>query len=154
MNKSDMLQPSIERFLIDMDFIDRYRKISEEFSVKNETFKYDKSDVAMILQGLGIEASIYEGDQYFADFESIGNYQFRFGFTIKYNIIEFDLTVINDELNVKSGGSWGLLVQLMTDWRENIKKPGFSNYEQLKSLLTEAVILYIDIKKRITKSQA
>lgn len=147
-----MLQPSVEQSLIDIDFINRYRAISDEFSFKNESYKYEKQDVTSILQGLDVMVDVYEGDQYFADFESVGDYQFRFGLTIKFNIIEFDLTVKNESLNIKSGGSWGLLVQLMTDWKENIKKPGFGSYEQLKSLLIEAVTLYKDIKKEVVAS--
>ncbi|REE01787.1 hypothetical protein C7460_103305 [Marinoscillum furvescens DSM 4134] len=149
-----MLQPLVEQSLTDINFIDRYREISDEFSIKDESYNYEKSDVVNILNELGVVVNLYEGDQYFADFETIDDYQFRFGLTIKFNIVEFDLTVKNESLSIKSGGSWGLLVQLMTDWRENVKKPGFGNHEQLKSLLTMAVILYEDIKKELLSSQA
>jgi len=145
-----MLQPSVERVLIDMGFINRYREISDKFSIKDESFKYEKSDVVNLLQELGVEVSVYEGGQYFANFEFVGNYQFRLGLTIKYNIIEVDLTVKNENLSIKSGGSLGLLVQLITDWRDSVKKPSFGNSEQLKSLLAEVVALYTDIKEEIT----
>ena len=154
MNKTDLLQPSIEKFLFRIDFINRYKKISDRFAEKNDSFKYDKSDVEAILHDLGVNVIIYDGDQYFTDFESLNGYKFRFGLTIKYNIVEFDITIINETLNIKSGGSWGLLVQLMTDWKENIKKPGFGNYEQLKMLLFEAIKLYSDIKLGLVQGLA
>ena len=107
-----MLQPLVEQSLIDIDFINRYRAISDEFSIKDESYKYEKSDVVNLLKELGVVVNLYEGDQYFADFETVDDYQFRFGLTIKFNIIEFDLTVKNEPLSIKSGGSWGLLFSM------------------------------------------
>ncbi len=151
MQKSDMLQLPVEQLLFDMNFIDRYTAISARFSQKDITYNYKQSQVIEILESLGIRTKLSNDDQFFTDFESINDFKFRFGLTIKYNIIEFDLSIINPMLNIRSGGSFGLIAQLMTDWSINIINPGFGNLEQLKSLLKEGVKLFEDVKKEVLK---
>jgi hypothetical protein len=151
MQKSDMLQLPIEHLLYDMDFIDRYKAISTKFSKKDSAYNYQSSQVMEILERLGVHTKLSNGDQFFSDYEVINDFKFRFGLTIKYNIVDFDSTIINDNLNIKSGGFWGLIVQLMTNWTITVVKPGFSNIEQLTSLLEEAVKLHNDVKKVVMK---
>jgi hypothetical protein len=151
MQKTDMLQLPVEQLLIDIDFINRYKAISAKFSQKDSTYKYRVSEVIEVLEGLGVYTELSIGDQFFSDYEIIGDFKFRFGITIKYNIVDFDSTIINDSLNIRSGGSWGLIVQLMTNWTVTIVKPGFSNVQQLTSLLNEAVGLHNDVKRAVLK---
>jgi hypothetical protein len=151
MQKSDMLQLPVEQLLFDIGFIDRYKSICAKFSEEDSEYNYGPLLVIEILERLGVRARLSNGDQLFSDYENINGFKFRFGLTIKYNMVDFDSTIINDNLNIKSGGSWGLIVQLMTDWTETIVKPGFSNEEQLTSLLEEAVDLHNDVKKAALK---
>lgn len=149
-----MLQLPVEQLLFNMSFIERYKAISAKFSQKDSTYNCEPLQVIEILEGLGIRTKLSNGDQFFADFELIGDFKFRFGLTIKYNIIEFDISIINPTLNIRSGGSFGLIVQLMTDWSTSIINPGFSNFEQLKSLLEEGVKLFDDVKTAVLKLQS
>lgn len=146
-----MLQLPVEQLLFDMGFIDRYKAISAKFSQKDSTYTYRASEVIEILEGLGIRTKLSNGDQFFSEYEIIGEFKFRFGVTIKYNIVDVDSTIINDSLNIRSGGSWGLILQLMTNWTVTIVKPGFSNVQQLTSLLKEAVELHNDVKMAVLK---
>ena len=146
-----MLQLPVEQLLFDIAFIDRYKAISATFSLKDSTYAYKASEVIEVLESFGIRTRLSNGDQFFSDYEIIGEFKFRFGATIKYNIVDFDSTIINESLNIKSGGSWGLIVQLMTNWAVTIVKPGFSNLQQLTSLLKEAVDLHNDVKMAVLK---
>lgn len=150
MKKSDLLQPAIEDTLNEVNFIDRYRKISQEFAEFDGSFQYSSEELLLSLRELGIEAKQFPGEQYFSVFEPTGDFQCRIGLTIKENIIEFDITIRSEEQGVNSGGSWGLIVQLMTNWEENIKTPGFRNRDELQSVLKEAVALYVDVKNHLS----
>ena len=71
---------------------------------------------------------------------------------MKYNIIHFDISIRNEEYNIKSGGGYGLLVQLMTNWRIPICSPGFYDLNSFKNLIGELVSLFEEIQKNISIS--
>lgn len=151
MNKSDLLQSNIEEILINMDFIEKYQVLSDKFKESNEDYVFNDNDVFDLFNTLGFSVEKYEGNQFFTNFEECNDFLYRFGFTIKFNIVEFDLTIISEKFKIKSGGSYGLLVQLITDWKRTVSKPGFGNQTQLKELLGEGINLFNEIKKEVTE---
>mgnify|MGYP000862766200 FL=1 len=52
----------------------------------------------------------------------------------------------------KSGGGYGLLVQLMTNWEIPISSPGFYDLNSFKNLIGELVSLFEEIQKNISIS--
>lgn len=152
MKKKDLLQEQIGQILTDIDFICQYQNVSVSFRKNNSEFQYTSNQILQIGKEAGVTFRQYEGDQYFSDFEIMSGTKFRIGMTIKYNIIEFDLTIKNDSHNISSGGSFGLLVQLLTNWQTRIKKPGFNNYEEMKNLIQEGIAIYRNVCEAVIEN--
>lgn len=146
MNKEDLLQEKIENLLLDIDFICQYQNLSNLFPKSDPHFKYDSNQIIEISKEFGILLNVFNGDQYFSAFQRVEDSEFRIGLTIKYNFIEFDITIKNKFHNIRSGGSFGLLSQLLSHWKTRIDKPGFENYDQLRNLLCNGFKIYENIK--------
>lgn len=78
-----------------------------------------------------------------------GNFTYRVGVSIKYNLIHFDFSVRSEKYGVSSGGGFGLLVQLMTNWEMPISSPGFYDLRSFQNLIKDLILLFDDIKSRI-----
>ncbi len=152
MKKEDLLQEKIEKILLDIDLICQYQNVSDTFRYDDSDFQYTSEQVLEIGNENGVIFKEYEGDQYFSDFERVAESEFRIGLTIKYNIIEFDITIKNEPLNISSGGSFGLITQLLTNWSTRIKKPGFNNYDEMKGLIQEGIAIYNNVKNAVVEN--
>ena len=152
MKKEDLLQEKIEKILLDIDFICQYQNLSDTFTNSGSEFRYTSEQVQEISEENGVALKVYEGDQYFSDFEKVGESEFRIGMTIKFNIVEFDLTIKNESQNISSGGSFGLIVQLLTNWSTRIKKPGFNSYNDLRGLIQEGISIYNNVKNAVVEN--
>jgi hypothetical protein len=151
MEKKDLLNPTVEKALIYLNFINRVKKIATKFNNEDENFIYDKNDVLKICSRKSIPVTESERGQFFSEYQKANHADFRFGFTIRYNRIDFEFSVKDDELGVYSGGSWALLIQLMTNFSETINLPGFSNQSELEELINSALNLHEIIKEEIEK---
>lgn len=152
MNKEDLLQEKIEKILLDIDFICQYHHLSDTHKNIDSQFLYTTKQVLEIGEENNVIFKVYEDDQYFSDFERVGEFEFRIGMTIKYNIVEFDITIKNEQQNISSGGSFGLLVQLLSNWSTRIKKPGFNNYNEMRSLIQTGIFLYNNVKNAVVEN--
>ena len=146
MRKEDLLHQKIEQTLIDIDFVSKYQELSDNFRNTQTDYQYTTDQILSIGKENDLSLKAFKGEQYFTDYERCGETEFRFGLTIKHNIIEFDVSIENKAHNISSGGSYGLLVQLLTDWTKTIRKPGFNTYKEMKELIKEGIMLYKDIK--------
>ena len=152
MKKEDLLQPEIEKILFEMDFIDKYRNIWEKYDKEDENYKISSKDIMTTFQDLNYSVKKKSKEQYFSDFFPKDNSSYRIGISIKYNIIHFDISIRNEDYNIKSGGGYGLLVQLMTNWGIPISSPGFYDLNSFKNLIGELVSLFEEIQKNISIS--
>ncbi len=151
MKKEDLLQKEVEQLLIDINFIDQYQKLSDTYPRYADHFDYRAQDILEVGEQMGIHLKRYEVHEFFADYEELGEFQFRIGLNAKYCIAEFHLWIVNEKRGINSGGSYGLLVQLLTDWRVRVKNPGFENTSELRNLLKDGFQLYDDIKKAVVE---
>jgi hypothetical protein len=147
--RENFLPKEIEDILIDMRFIDKYKDLYENYPYTGESYQWKAAEIILILNNLGIEAKKHNKEQIFTDFIENQGFLFRFGISIKYNTIHFDISIRNEKLGLKAGGGFGLLVQIMTDWKIPINSASFNSHRELESLLTDAVKLYEDIKQNI-----
>ena len=53
MNKEDFLQPPTEQVFIEIDFINKYKRLGDQFNVRDENFKMANTDVIKIAHELG-----------------------------------------------------------------------------------------------------
>lgn len=151
MKKEDLLQPEIEKILFEMDFIDKYRNIWEKYDKEDENYKISDVDVIKTFYEMGYLVKRYSKGEFFTEDFIIEKFNYKIGIYIKYNIIHFSVSIRNDKYNIKGGGGYGLLVQLMTNWEIPISSPGFYDLYSFKNLIKELVFLFEEIQKNISE---
>lgn len=149
MNKEDTLPKEIENILVEIDFIEKYKEIWEKYDSDDENYIISYTEIKSVFKELGYIVSKVNKEQYFSDFFEEKEFLYRIGVSIKYNIVHFDISIINEKLNIKSGGSFGLFVQLMTNWEMSISSPGFYNLQSFKNLIQDLVLLFQKIQNKI-----
>lgn len=149
MKKEDILQKDIEYILLKMDFISRYQSIWEKYGVKDESYVISDTDIIRVFEELGYEIKKKNKEQYFSNYIKEKDMEYRMGISIKYNIIHFDFSIKSEKFGIHSGGDFGLLVQLMTNWEMPIKSPGFNNLNSFQSLIADLVKLFNEIRNNI-----
>lgn len=149
MKKEDTLQSEIEEILFEIDFVEKYKRIWEKYNIEDEKFILPSSTIIGVFENLGYKVKKKNKEQYFSDFFSDENFLYRIGISIKYNIVHFDISIKNEEKNINSGGTFGLLVQLMTDWKIKMSSPGFYDVESFQSLIKDLLSLFSEIKEAL-----
>jgi hypothetical protein len=148
MEKKDMLSEDVERLLNTFQFIEKYRHLSRKFDNKVEDLnQYVVNQNVFANKKFNFKNK--SNNQYFTDFIKNDNIFFRLGFTIKFHSVEVDLTLKADNSQFKCMGSFGLLVQLMTNWQTTIPNPSFRNDEELISLVNVVIEFAEDLMNYI-----
>jgi hypothetical protein len=149
--KEDIIQPSIKFILNKINFINRYKSISDSHTVDDDKFRFSTENVIAIVQELGFNIRYSKSREFYLK-EKYNDFTFGFGFTIRYNVIELGCSVKNEKINIWSEAPWGYFVKLMTEPNPiTIFKPCFRNYEDLREILKEAFSIYEDFKREVIK---
>jgi hypothetical protein len=150
MNKEDFLQPLVEQVLNDIDFINRYESLSKTFESRDETFLYTNYEILKIAHELGYELKYSKAKEFHLS-EKKGKYYFGFGFTLRFHSLEIGCSVKNESLMISSSAPWGFWVNLITNNEKKIRKPMFSNYDELREILKNSFSIYEDFKTELIK---
>ncbi len=149
MNKEDFLQKPVEDCLDKIGFIKRFKQLSEVFNITDDVFEMEIDVVLQICKDLGLLIKYSKSKGFYVN-EHIFDYDFTFGFTVKFNSFDFGLSVKNKDRNIFSAAPWHFLIDLMIE-NNNIRRVNFRNYEDLKNILKVSFEIYDDFKKELVK---
>ena len=144
------LKPEIRTALERINFGSRCKNFSQKYSFAfNECFeKYDNKEVVNIFKELGYKAVHIKKENFFRITEGINDYKFEFNISLKYGCTEF-IWAVWKEKELQTGSPWGALKKLLEDNDERLQTPLFRNYDELKEILQEALIMYEDFKREL-----
>lgn len=148
MKIDERVKPILEK----VNFIDRYRKLSQQYEdndYRMEKFSYDQ--VIEIMSDLGYEVSYDRKENFFKLLENNQGLETQLNINLKYGSVELILGVVKDNERYTVGGPFGMIARLMGE-SERIKKPVFSNYDQLREVLKDSFQLYEDVKKNLMQN--
>jgi hypothetical protein len=148
MNKEDFLQPPIEQVFIEIDFINKYKRLGDQFNVRDENFKMANTEVLKIAHELGYMLK-YSKEKEFHFEEKLGDYRLKVGFTIRFNSFDFGLSITNHVKEIDSSAPWDFFVKLMTSDQVKVPRVCFRNYDDIKLILKDFFSLYNDIKVKL-----
>lgn len=149
------MKPEIKAVLEKIEFVDRYKKLSEHFrgnpnDLNDRLDDYDIEKVNEIFKRLGYVATFDKKEKFFkvGVIDNSPNYMIWFNVILEYGMTEFIWVVYhNDE--VRLGSPWSVYSRLLIDPRERIKKPVYRDYEELEEILEEAFLMYDDFKSEL-----
>jgi hypothetical protein len=148
MTKEDFLQPQMEQAFIEIDFVNKYKRLGDRFNLRDEDFKMDNTEVLKIAYELGYLLK-YSKEKEFHLEEKLGDYRFKVGFTIRFNSFDFGLSIINDVKGIDSSAPLDFFVKLMTSGQVKVPRVCFKNYDDIKLILSDFFSLYKDIKTKL-----
>ncbi|TJY37939.1 hypothetical protein [Pontimicrobium aquaticum] len=148
------LLPEIKLILENIKFENTYRTISKNYSVDKEEMLENHSieKVLSIFKSLNYSFKYNKKEKFYGLNQSVEDYLFTFNISLRYGIVEFIWALRKNGELITLGGPWAFIIRLLNNGdKANIKKPSFSNYEDLESILKEGLSLYEDFKLEVLK---
>lgn len=140
-----------------IDFYNRYEKLSNDFSFEKTFEDYSNDEVLKIIENLGYRVKYRKKDNFFQIVQKTDKYEFYFHICLKYGLAELITgasDVISDEFlagSVFMGMAKDMESFIGREREGFISKPRFRNYEDLKEILKIAFGIYEDFKKEVIK---
>jgi hypothetical protein len=143
------LEPVVIQSLAEIDFLQRFKKISVDYSNVNDTFeKWSKEHVELIFQELGYKSKYHKRENFFEIIQSTTSINCGMNISLKYGAVEFipHFKKLNGTKLV--GGPIKYIRQLL-DVDEQINLPCFHDYKELTIILKSGFNIYDDLKQKL-----
>ena len=150
------LDTRIKQALIDINFVDRYEKLSTYYSQKRtpkgQELDYFDGDFLMeIVELLGYKVQYDKRERFFhIELEEIGHFRFGFHFALEYGRLEL-IWVVYEGDKVVLGSPWTRYPRLMIARDYIIKQPIISDYVDFRDIMKIAFEMYEDFKQVFLK---
>ncbi|GEN96730.1 Uncharacterised protein [Streptococcus cristatus] len=150
------LDTRVEKALIEINFVERYEKLSTYYSQKRtpkgQELDYFDGDFLMeIVELLGYKVRYDKRERFFhIDLEEIGHFRFGFHFAFERGRLEL-IWVVYEGDKVVLGSPWTRYPRLMIARDYIIKQPIISDYVDFRDVMKIAFEMYEDFKQVFLK---
>ncbi|MEW4203783.1 hypothetical protein Q0O28_12750 [Bacillus thuringiensis] len=145
------LELEIKEVLEKINFVERYKALSEKFSNSENTFEnYENEKVFEVFETLGYKARYNKKADFFivGEVKNKDSYAFRFNISLKYGVAELIWEAWhNDE--VKAGDPWDVFIRLLSNDMGKVPMLYFHSYDELKEIMKIAFEMYEDFKREL-----
>ncbi len=145
------LQPEIQASLAKIDFIKRYKALSEKFSDRENTFEnYENEKAIEVFESLGYKARYNKKEDFFivGEVKNKDSYAFRFNISLKYGVTELIWEACHNG-EVRAGDPWDIFIRLLSNDTEKVPVLYFHSYDELKEIMKIAFEMYEDFKREL-----
>ncbi|PFW06121.1 hypothetical protein [Bacillus cereus] len=145
------LELEIKEVLEKINFVERYKALSEKFSNSENTFEnYENEKVFEVFETLGYKARYNKKADFFivGEVKNKDSYAFRFNISLKYGVAELIWEAWhNDEVRV--GDPWDVFIRLLSNDMGKVPMLYFHSYDELKKIMKIAFEMYEDFKREL-----
>lgn len=145
------LELEIKEVLEKINFVERYKALSEKFSNSENTFEnYENVKVFEVFETLGYKARYNKKADFFivGEVKNKDSYAFRFNISLKYGVAELIWEAWhNDEVRV--GDPWDVFIRLLSNDMGKVPVLYFHSYDELKEIMKIAFEMYEDFKREL-----
>ncbi len=146
------LKPEIQEIFEKIDFLMRYRELSENFSsnIESSFENYENEKAIEIFESLGYKARFMKKENFFivGEVKNKDIYTFRFNISLKYGLVEFIWSARHNG-EVRIGNSWDIFVKVLSNGSERLPAVCFHSYDELKEIMKIAFEMYEDFKREL-----
>ena len=146
------LKPEIQEIFEKIDFLMRYRELSENFSsnIESSFENYENEKAIEIFESLGYKARFMKKENFFivGEVKNKDIYTFRFNISLKYGLVEFIWSARHNG-EVRIGNSWDIFVKVLSNGSERLPAVCFRSYDELKEIMKIAFEMYEDFKREL-----
>lgn len=149
-----MLNVKVEQALIKIDFIERFKALSETYNDErvppNRRLEYFDGELIMdIISELGYLPIFNSKEKFFKiQEEKEGPFTFGVHLDFRYGICEI-IWVVKEGKTLLLGTPWTIFPREMINPKYIIKYPRFETYEDLDEILKIVFLMYEDFKKAL-----
>lgn len=146
-----MINDQLKRSLLNINFLEKFNKIYEQYPYTGEELKKVSSKVIVEFLNGGEYHCKYDSKHKFYNVKSLkeDNYNSSVNFTTKYGVAQFILDV---RVNGKAVGRPFTGLSLGAGAEKRIPDPRFSSLDDLKKILMELLFLYDEIMEELGSS--
>ncbi|MDA2643435.1 hypothetical protein [Bacillus cereus] len=145
------LELEIKEVLEKINFVERYKALSEKFSNSENTFEnYENEKVFEVFETLGYKARYNKKADFFivGEVKNKDSYAFRFNISLKYGVAELIWEAWhNDEVRV--GDPWDVFIRLLSNDMGKVPVLYFHSYDEFKEIMKIAFEMYEDFKREL-----
>lgn len=148
------MNPKIKDALLKINFVERYEKLSAQFSVArtpaNDRLIYiDGEEVMEMIRAAGYSPRFNTKEQFYKiEEEHIGKYIFGIHIILRDGRVEL-VWVVKENGALLLGAPWGTYSRRLIDANYRIKPPVFGTYEDLEVILAIVFEMYEDFKNAL-----
>ena len=145
------IDPQVKQALLNIGFIKRYEALSKEYDLERlgdkTRLKYLDGELVMdMISEAGYIPVFDPKEKFFKFYQEIGDYTFGLHFILYNGTVDFIWAVTKGK-QVLAGAPWGVYSKRLIDPSYRIKKPIFSDYDELEDILKTAFKIYEDFKQ-------
>lgn len=152
------MNPKIKDTLLKINFIERYEKLSAQFSVAktpaNDRLIYiDGEEVMEMIRAAGYSPRFNTKEQFYKiEEEHIGKYIFGIHIILRDGRVEL-VWVVKENGVLLLGAPWGTYSRRLIDANYRIRPPVFGTYEDLEAILKIVFEMYEDFKNALQREE-
>ncbi len=145
------LNPKIKDALLKINFVERYEKLSAQFSTArtpadDRLIYIDGEEVMEMIRAAGYSPQFNTKEKFYKiEEEHIGKYSFGFHIILRDGTADL-VWIVREGDVLLLGSPWGTYSRRLIDVDYRIKKPVFGTYEDLEAILKIAFEMYEDFK--------
>ncbi|KXT78149.1 hypothetical protein [Streptococcus sp. DD13] len=142
----------------EINFINRYEAISQEYDIKRlgarSRLNYLDGELVMdMIAKSGYTPQFDSKEKFFKFYEQVDDITFGLHFILFNGTVEFIWAVTRGK-EILAGSPWGIYPRLLIDPSCRIRKPIFSDYDELEEILDKGFAIYEDFKQAFLKIAA
>ena len=152
------MNPKIKDALLKINFVERYEKLSAQFSVArtpaNDRLIYiDGEEVMEMIRAAGYSPRFNTKEQFYKiEEEHIGKYIFGIHIILRDGRVEL-VWVVKENGVLLLGAPWGTYSRRLIDANYRIRPPVFGTYEDLEAILKIVFEMYEDFKNALQREE-
>jgi hypothetical protein len=146
------LDSKIKEALTKLDFVGRYRTLSDNFNseripLNNRLIYIDGEEIMEMIRKLGYSPQFDTKEKFYKiREEQVENYTIGMHVILRDGMVDL-VWVVKENGKLLLGAPWGTYSRRLVDSSCRIKKPVFGSYEDLDEILKTAFSMYEDFKK-------
>ena len=142
------LELEIKEVLEKINFVERYKALSENFLIVKIHLKTMKMKNIEVFESLGYKARYNKKQTFYCRRKKKDVYTFRFNISLKYGVAELIWEACHNG-EVRAGDPWDIFIRLLSNDMGKVPVLYFHSYDELKEIMKIAFEMYEDFKREL-----
>jgi len=144
----------LKTILINIDFVGRYKKLSESNQFADNTATLKSENTISLVKEMGYTIKYIKKDGFYKLLEEKDAFRFQFNISLKYGNVELIWGIWKNETPLDDVcGPFGVICKAILGTENRPLMPKYRNYDDLKGILKEAFNIYEDFKEELIREE-